>query len=117
MKFFYNGKQIRTSKTHVYTHAVLTPEGKTFACSSSREGAEKAIQKEASWYEAIAFGYRNAIKAIEAGKKTYTAKEGRRTCTMLVTGTLESNKKGLERIERAIATINCYKIVELEARP
>ena len=44
MKFYYNGNLIRTSKTHVYTHAVLKPDGKPFACSSSLDGAKKAIQ-------------------------------------------------------------------------
>lgn len=116
MKFYYNGKLIRTSKTNVYTHAVLAPEGKTIACSSSREGAEKAIRREASRYEVNAFGCRNAIKAIEAGRKTYTAKEGRSFYTQRVTHPIEHYKKWLIHAERCIANINAYKIVELEAR-
>lgn len=45
MKFYYNGKLVRSSKTREYKYAVVreTADGKivVWGCSSTREGAEK----------------------------------------------------------------------------
>lgn len=117
MKFYYGDKLIRTSKNHVYTHAVLSPEGKTFTCSSSREGAEKTLRSKISWWREGAQNLQNAIKAIKAGRTTYTVKEGRNTYTARVTGTLECYQKQIQVIEGIIAGYRSYQIVELEARP
>lgn len=39
MRFYFNGKLVRTSKTHEYNYAAFSGE-KLIACSETREGAE-----------------------------------------------------------------------------
>ena len=117
MKFYYNGKLIRTSKNHVYTYAVLTPGGKTFACSSSLEGAKKAVQREISLCETIRNNYRNAIKAIEAGQSYYFAKESGQNWRKRLNGeTVADFEKYISQVESNIAYYKAHQIVELEAR-
>jgi hypothetical protein len=47
MKFFYNDKLVRTSKTMNYTHAVIRDKENgeivTWGCSSTLAGAQKAL--------------------------------------------------------------------------
>lgn len=49
MKFYYKGEQIRTSKTHNYTHAVLREKEEggfvVWCCASSFALASKQIDK------------------------------------------------------------------------
>ena len=117
MKFYYNGKLVRTSKTHAYTHAVLTPNGDTFSCSSSREGAVKALQAKINEWEQIRSNYRNAIKALEAGRPYYFSKYGRREVKQSLSGkTVADYDRMLAEAERIIANYNAHQIVELEAR-
>lgn len=116
MKFYYEGALIRTSKSHHYTHAVLAPNGKAISCSSSREGAEKVKQSEINNWGRIVENHRSAIKAIEAGQKYYSFKEGNRTTKAHVNGTLESYERALREAEKAVEIVRSYKVVELEAR-
>lgn len=117
MKFYYNGNLIRTSKNHVYTHAALTPEGKTYACSSSLEGAKKAVRKEISSCETILNNYRNAIKAIEAGQPYYSAKESGQNWMRRLNGeTVADFEMYIDQVKSRIAYYKEFQIVELEAR-
>ena len=46
MKFYYNGKLIRTSKTHVYNWAIIDPtDGGVYACRRDRSGAESEYNR------------------------------------------------------------------------
>ena len=70
MKFYYNGKMIRTSKNHIYTHAVINKEtGALIGCRKSLELAEAIKTGEINrYYHAIAV-HEAEIKALKAGKK------------------------------------------------
>lgn len=49
MKFYYNGQLIRTSKTRHYKYAIIHESGdklKVFACSETRENAQKRLESE-----------------------------------------------------------------------
>ena len=44
MKFYYNGKLVRTSKTMVYKYAIInTNNGKTVKCSKNMKGIEQGM--------------------------------------------------------------------------
>ena len=117
MKFYYNGNLIRTSKTHTYTHAVLKPDGKPFACSSSLDGAKKAIQKEIGGWETSKKNCREAIKAINAGKPYCFFQHGRMTIKVSLKGeTVADYEKHIQEYDRIIEKYKSYQIVELEAR-
>lgn len=117
MKFYYNGKLICTSKTHTYTHAVLTPAGDTFSRSSSREGAVKALRAKINEWEQIRSNYQNAIEALKAGRPYYFSKYGRREVKQSLSGkTVADYERQLAEAERIIADYNTYQVVELEAR-
>lgn len=117
MKFYYNGNLIRTSKTHTYTHAVLKPDGKAFACSSSLDGAKKAVQKEISGWEASKNNCRKAIKAINAGQSYYFCQHGRMTYKVSLKGeTVADYERRMREYDSFIEMYKSYQIVELEAR-
>lgn len=120
MKFYYNGKLIRTSKNHEYTHAVIdiTDSG----CVGCRVGADKAeaiIRTEISQAERSIANCKTAIKALEAGKDGYFYKEGRRTwyCKFSSSNTIERYTESIEHLQNYIDRINnTWQVVELEAR-
>lgn len=80
MKYYYNGKLIRTSKNTAYRYAAINAEtGKILGCSSTAEGAEKNIRRMISGAEEFIGNCRNAIFAIEVAKRRwYICRDGRR---------------------------------------
>lgn len=119
MKFYYNGELIRTSKTHVYTHAVITTEGKCAGCRNSKEAAESIITSEIGRAEQSIKNSRNKIKAMEAGKKMYSVVEGRRRYYMPIEAddSVENTQGWIDgRLNWIEHVKNNWKVVELEAR-
>lgn len=120
MKFYYNGELIRTSKNHVYTHAVINiTNGACQGCRSGKDKAEALISSEIARYEQNIKNCEAAIKALQAGKSGYYEKDGRRTWfnKFSPSSTVEGY---LARIEWNVNYINeikaTWKVVELEAR-
>lgn len=120
MKFYYNGKLVRTSKNHEYTHAVIniTNDG-CMGCRASKETAEAIITSEIAQYEKRIANYESAIKALESGKSGYYAKEGRRIYYNKFSSD-STVERYIERIEWCREYINKvmanWQVVELEAR-
>lgn len=78
MKFFYDGKLVRTSKTKVYTHAVINTEtGGLIGCSSSRELAQKKVDSEISYCNSRIAEDERALKALTSGASGYSYRFGR----------------------------------------
>ncbi len=48
MKFYYEGKLMRTSKTHEYKFALLNGAGTCLSCSGTRDGIERERQRRVS---------------------------------------------------------------------
>lgn len=117
MKYYYNGNLIRTSKTHTYTHAVMKPDGKAFACSSSFDGAKKALQKEINGWEASKNNCIRAIKAINAGQSYYFCQHGRMSYKVsLKNETVAYYERRMREYDTIIESYKSFQIVELEAR-
>lgn len=72
-KFYYNGKLVRTSKTHVYTHAVINEKGDVLRCSSTEVLAKAFITSELSRAENEIIDSDKAIKALRNGEKGYSS--------------------------------------------
>lgn len=120
MKFYYNGKLIRTSKNHEYTHAVIdiTDNG-CVGCRVGEDKAEAIIRTEISQTERSIANCQTAIKALEAGKTGYYHKDGRRSLFYRFGShnTVEKYKKSIESLQGYIDKIKAtWKVVELEAR-
>lgn len=120
MKFYYNDKLIRTSKNHVYTHAVINTEtGSLIGCRSSLRGAQDL---KASYESECRTGIHNAeaaIKAKENKKSYYIVMIGHRSFPQkfIKEDTIESLKEWkqdcIERLERIQKT---WAVVELEQK-
>lgn len=120
MKFYYNGKLVRTSKSHTYTHAVIDiSTGGCKGCRTSRDTAEAIITSEVAHYEKKVGNYENAIKAMESGKSGYYAKDGRHTyyTKFSADSTVEKYMEWIEWNRDYINSIKAnWQVVELEAR-
>ena len=119
MKYYYNGRLVRTS-AHDYTHAVIDDEtGKVLGCRANRAGAESI--KSAAINERFR-GLENTtrlLKAIRAGKSCYKVTEGRRSYYERVTAedTEESCLEYFGWLTEKIEHIRAHwQIVELEKR-
>ena len=93
MKFYYNDKLIRKSKTNTYTHAVISSCGVTVSCHTTREAAEKKIRAELARNERV----RKENNKFLAGRPSLIEKANRRC---------DAYKN----------EINNWQIVKLEAR-
>ena len=119
MKFYYNGQLIRTSKNHIYTHAVIDESGRCRGCRANRETAEAIISTEITHKEQSIQNCKNAIKAMESGKSGYIYKDGRKTwfTKFRSDATIEEFKRYIEMDLNRMAEIKAtWKVVELEAR-
>lgn len=115
-KYYYEGKLIRTSKNHIYTHAIINTEtGGCTSCHSSKELAEKAKAALVARYKdddiellekAIRNGKSFFIVSVCRGHYAKIPVQGRtlEDCTRY----REENRKNRERI------LNNFKIVEVE---
>ncbi len=122
MKFYYEGKLIRTSKNHNYTHAVINIQtGSCIGCRTSEDACQSIITTEIN---GCLGGIRNSeekIKALEAGKSGYYIKDGRRSWWHKFENspfdTIESTNKRIEYLLEEIDRIKQnWKIVKLECK-
>lgn len=117
MKYYYNGKLMRTSKNHHYTHAVINPDGdRLIGCCSRLDLAVKLRQSYISECETSIENFKRAIKALEAGKNKYWCKCGNRDVLEKTYYTIDEYKKYIENSEKKIAYRKNFKVVELEER-
>lgn len=120
MKYFFEGQQIRTSKTHHYTHAcIIRKDNKIICrgCSSTKAGAEKVKADELAYLDRAIESYKKAIEAFEAGKSGYVSKRNGFVRFSEINFDLEkwqeylkSDREHREHIEQT------WEIVEIEER-
>ena len=123
MKYYYNNQLIRTSKNHIYSHAVIVmdKDGKAYAmgCRRSLAEAEAFKESEINGYLRGIENCHKAIKALQEGKEGYYSRDGRRDWYVKFSKdlTVEYYEEIIEDREKAIKNIqNNWKVVELEAR-
>lgn len=110
MKFYYNGKLIRTSKTHEYKFAAITAEGKCLCCSATLDGCKRGLDA----YTANGKGWLRNYEEIYNGtfketKNGWTVKE--------IMGRFNNSREKLkEEIDKKKAYYNGIEIVEIEMR-
>ena len=118
MKFYYDGQLIRTSKTHIYTHACIRKGENGYiclGCSSTRAGAEKVKNDKMRELENAVYSYTARIEAIKAGKtgfynikhKWISFKECHNVTLEELERRLEISKASVERVK------NEWMIVEV----
>ena len=119
MKFYYEDKLIRTSKNHVYTHALIDQRGNAITCGASRKRCEKELLRKLHEVERNLMNLENALKARATGEKRVRWFVG---CTSYYINLYEL--KNIDKFEEYIATdkeiihiiMHEWKIIELEAR-
>lgn len=118
MKFYYNETLIRSSKTHVYTHAVIdVKSGRVLGCRSNEETAQSIITGAINTALEAVENSKSHLKAIENGSRSYKIKEGRRNYYLKCDADAENVKYWLKRNEDCVDYIKeNYKVVELEMR-
>lgn len=110
MKFYYNGKLIRTSRTHEYNFAAISPTGKCLTCSATYEGCAKNL----ATLTANGRGWLSAYEAIYYG--TFKETKGGWTIKDIMGRFNNSREELKEAIEKKKAYFDGIKIVKLEAR-
>ena len=119
MKFYYQDKLVRTSKNHIYTHAVIDQAtNKLIGCRSTKEAAEAVKSSEISRYRTDINNCKRAIKEYEAGKSYYFVKIAGRSCPIKFGSKtpkdfeeyIKSDEANIERVTKD------WIVVELEAR-
>ena len=121
MKFYYNNKLMRTSKNHVYTHAVIDGEN-CVACSSTFEGAKKVVYSELSRCERGIQSYQNMKDALEKGATGFWDVLERKKMWVKIDKsykyhTVESANSNIKYYKDRIDYVNAHwMVVELEAR-
>lgn len=120
MKFYYNGKKVRESKTHEYKYGVYSVRSdKVIACSETREGAEANITRLTADSRDSLKTYEGALKALRFGSSGFDSYWGRRSTYVrfreehteeYFVEKIEYHKANIERIH------NECRIVELEAK-
>lgn len=78
-KFYYNGKLIRTSENHIYTHALINGVGKVVTCSATFDGCLKEKNRRISQVRQMIANLESKKKALQMGKAGYYVKDGRHT--------------------------------------
>ena len=125
MKFYYNGKLMRTSKTHEYKFAIIWPDGTLSSCHGTREAAEKEYRRLISENETAIADDLKAIEALKAGRTYYDTKICRRWHRISLKGKdwggmnraeVATWESYIESHKRQIEKLNTRQIVELEAR-
>ena len=87
MKYYYNGRLVRTSKTHIYTHALVGTSGKAVACSSDPNRLMKEKELGIKNWESY-------LKSVEA----------------------KGNTEDIEYAKAYLEKVRNWKIVEIEMR-
>lgn len=119
MKFYYNGKLLRTSKTHHYTHAIVDVSND--ALVGCRSDYQAAVNELNSWINNARNDveyYEKYIAAIKRGAKQITVKSGRRSFPVKVDHSLlDKNIESLAASKNYLKNImENWKVVELEER-
>ena len=112
MKFYYEGKLVRSSKTHEYSHGVLR-DGKVVSCHGSYDLAVKEMSSRIGRANGRIEACRLALAAIERGDSFYWTKCAGRSYRAEIHSTKEQY---LAMIEESEAYKRSFKVVELEAR-
>lgn len=124
MKFYYEGKLVRTSKTHEYKFAAIDvskADGEKISalkCSATHEGAKSEIDRKRNNALNAITHYEQMIKAIENGYKHMWAKECGHAYKIDLTkysidelrSYIDSERKYLDYIQMN------FKVVQLEAK-
>lgn len=118
MKFYYDGQLIRTSKTHIYTHACIRKGENGYiclGCSSTRAGAEKVKIDKIRTLESAIYIYTSRIEAIKAGKNGfYDIKHKWISFKECSDATLEELERWLESVKESLERVkNEWMIVEV----
>ena len=125
MKFYYNGKLVRTSKNHEYKYAIIGENGNLWSCHGTLEAAQKEFRRPISECESQIADYHKAIDALNKGKTYYDTKVCRRWYRVQLKGKDITGKDRsevstwegwIESAQNRIHFLNGRKIVELEAR-
>lgn len=111
MKFFYNGKLIRTSKTHKYTHAVMLGD-RLISCASSYDLAVKSYNSYVGTYKRNQVNYRRAMSALSNGKDYYVNVDGKKVSK----DCMYSYEEYTKFLNHSDYVVENTKIVELEER-
>ena len=114
MKFYYNDKWVRTSKTRNYKYAVIVdnPDG-TFglvSCSETQANAQRSYFSYTRIWVNNEISARRAMSAIKEGKTTYINSHNEKAT---VTRTYEEYQEVVEEAQRYFHNTH---IVALEAR-
>lgn len=112
MKFYIDGKLVRTSKTHDYTHALMWHDS-VISCHGSYEQAVKALNRKIAERNYDIENNRAAIKAIDEGRTNYLWKFGRERWQAKVSEPRENYEATIVRLKECITH---YHVRELEAR-
>ena len=119
MKFYYNGKLVRTSKTHEYHYAIVKADGsKARSCHGTLKAAQNEMNRVIAEYNGAIASLNERRKALQNGRKFYFIKNGRREYKYIFTenDTVEDCDRRIEEVEEGFKwfTEN-WKIVELQA--
>lgn len=125
MKFYYNGKLMRTSKTHEYKYAIITENGCCCSCHGTLESAQKEFRRPIAECEKSIANFNMIIRAINSGKKYIDIKEYRYTHRVHFSGKdiagddrsqVSTWEKYIRQTKNSMADYESRKIVELEQR-
>lgn len=117
MKFYYNGKLMRTSKTHEYKYAIVSENDVLWSCHGTLEAAQKEFRRPIAQCETNIHDYMVAIKMLEMGRSYYEVKICKRWHRIPLKGkTVNYFESEIEYFKKRIEILKTRKIVELEAR-
>ena len=125
MKFYFNGKLIRTSKNHEYKYAILSENDGVWSCHSTLEAAEKEYRKPIAARETDIHECMVAIEMLKNGRNYMEVRRGGRWFKVQLKGKdhrgddkadVATWEKYIKNDKTAIESLNTRKIVELEAR-
>jgi hypothetical protein len=122
MKFYYNGKLIRTSKTGEYKYALLDQNGKCLTCSATLKGAQSYKDSAISKKRNSIKSNENLINALRTGASHFDAIANGKTSRVKIEKdyighSLEFAQTIVAELNESIELIsNGWQIVELEAR-
>lgn len=110
MKFYYQGKLVRTSKTHNYKYGVFTKENDCLACASSFELAQNSIASATMFKRSSLKSYNKILKAIKQGKEKIIL--GRNI--FKITETAEQCEEQIKKIEEYLKGIHIEELTQGE---
>ncbi len=117
MKLYYDGKLIRTSKNHEYTHAVIDTEtGSCLGCGTSLENAQAILNQNINEYETEINNCDLGLKAISENKTYYypIVKGKSRKSDIILSA--ETYIRLMNEYESTLKRVKRHKVVELECR-